>query len=55
LIWDEIRNVLGKTEKKLFKVIEELSKLVEEVYEILLAKCFKKEEITRVLYIIIAA
>jgi hypothetical protein len=55
LIWDELRNALSKTEKKLLKVIDELPTTVEEAYEMLLRKCAKKEEARKILHIIVAA
>jgi ankyrin repeat protein len=55
LIWDELRNALSKTEKKLLKVIDELPTTVEEAYEMLLQKCAKKEEARKILHIIVAA
>ena len=55
LIWDELRNALSKTEKKLLKVIDELPTTVEEAYEMLLGKCVKKEEARKILHIIVAA
>jgi Ankyrin repeats (3 copies) len=55
VIWDEVRNALGKTENKLLKMIEELPKTVEEAYEMLLRRCAKKEEAMKVLHIIVAA
>jgi ankyrin repeat protein len=55
LILDEIRGTLGKTEKKLIRLIKQLPETVNKAYEMLLAKCAKKEEAKRVLHIIIAA
>ncbi|KAL9078756.1 MAG: hypothetical protein Q9157_002326, partial [Trypethelium eluteriae] len=53
LTLDEIRNALGRTEKKLQKVIETLPRTVEEAYEKILSRC-KKTEAKRVLEIVVA-
>jgi ankyrin repeat protein len=55
LIWDELRNALSGTERKLLKVIDKLPTTVEEAYEMLLQKCAEKEEARKILHIIVAA
>ena len=54
LTFDEIRNALGRTEKKISKVLETLPRTIEEAYEKILARC-KEAETKRVLEIIVAA
>lgn len=54
LVLEEVSNSLGRTAKKLRRVLDTLPRTVEEAYENILRRC-KQEEARRVLYIVVAA
>lgn len=55
LIFDQLKEALGRTKKKLLNVIDKLPKTVEQAYEEMLVRCTEEEEARRVLQIIVAA
>jgi formylmethanofuran dehydrogenase subunit D len=54
LALDQVENGMGKTEKRLLKLIETIPTTVDDAYEKLLTRCEQKET-KRVLHIIVAA
>ncbi|KAF2184492.1 hypothetical protein K469DRAFT_186225 [Zopfia rhizophila CBS 207.26] len=54
LTLDQVEKAIGKTQKKLFNIIDTLPRTVEEAYEKILARCVQ-EEARRVLHIIVAS